>query len=141
MCVDDTDYEASLIGLIELMEQRPSLLQPGQCNPHTKEGVILIPAIFTTAKLYGCDCILSRADLQTGEIDITDARLVEKPWVYFQYHVSPGIRHTGAYRHTINTIADALDYEYVRTIPIVSAHGIKEFLQSFRPWETGMKCD
>ena len=42
-----------------------------------------LPVIFTTAKLWVCDCDISEADLESGKINIDEAKLEEKKWLFY----------------------------------------------------------
>ncbi len=93
-----------------------------------------IPAIFTTAKLHLGEIDVSKVtDLQSGKLTIAEVPLSEVPWVYLQSPVSIGIRAKGAPQSYSSDIALALDREMIRTVPIVSAGAIREFLQTFDP--------
>lgn len=125
-------------GLIDLANKKPDLILSGaQNDPGTK----FIPVIFTTAKIYVCDCDLASANIENGNLDISNQKMSEKNFIYYQYHLSPGIKHSDSVSQTPNQFYDILDYEYVRTIPIVTATGITDFLCSFctdeAKWSTG----
>lgn len=95
-------------------------------NSGTRYGSYL-PVIFTTAKLWVCDCDISEADLQSGKLNIDEAKLEERKWLFYQYAQSPDLKHPfreGLY----GDISDILYADYTRTIPIVNSGGIKEFL-------------
>jgi len=115
-------------GLIDLADKKPELITSGADND---PGAIFIPVIFTTAKLYSCPCDLSSADLETGNLDISDKELTKENFVYYQYHLSPGIKHLAHTEQSSYRFSDVLDREYVRTIPIVTATGMDKFLGSF----------
>lgn len=81
--------------------------------------VSFIPAIFTTAGIWATDI---------------------KPWLWFQYHVSPGLQH-GVERQAPKeedfsrpTLGDLIELEYARTIAIVGSGGIDAFLASQHWW-------
>jgi hypothetical protein len=100
-------------------------------------GISLIPAIFTTAKLFVSDVDLRQTDLARGEVDAI-AELKPEPWLWLQYHVSPGLRHS-VYRYlrekdtpTSLDIGHLLETEYARTIAIVGSDGVDAFLASQR---------
>lgn len=115
-------------GLINLAGKKLDLIWSGAQND---TGSIFIPVIFTTAKLYACLCNLSSANLENGNLDISNEEISEYPFIYYQYHLSPGIKHSANVEQKGDRFSTVLDYEYVRTIPIVSATGIEEFLCSF----------
>ena len=125
-------------GLIQFMGRNGQLLQPGTENLPGSDGKVLIPVIFTTAALHVCNCDLSSAEIKDGRLNISQASLTDEPWVYFQYHLSPGIKHTARRAEDFYTIETALDGEYIRTIPIVSACGIDRFLCEFEPWNSSV---
>jgi hypothetical protein len=122
-------------GLIQFMERNGQLLQPGAENLPGSDGKVLIPVVFTTATLHACDCNLSSANLGDGKLNISQASLIQKPWIYFQYPLSPEIKHTARRAMDVYAIEAALDYEYIRTILVVSAGGIDQFFSEFEPWK------
>lgn len=122
-------------GMAETIKERVCLLpEEAGGGPSQLRGRTLIPVIFTTARLYVCEHDLSTADISTGTCSETGAKLTEVDWLCFQYHLSPGIKHTVTRSNESYQIADLLDNEYVRTIPIVSSRGIDSFLATFKPW-------
>lgn len=96
-------------------------------------AIHFIPVIFTTAKLFTSDINLSESDLLTGNINLEKMDLIEKPFLFYQYHLSPALKHsiepTNAGRDDIGLV---LEFDYARTIFVVSASGIEQFLQ----WST-----
>ncbi len=122
-------------GLIETMQKRTALFRSANPTPQGFYERTLLPVIFTTARLYVSEYNLSTADIHTGKCDISGAAFTETSWLYFQYHLSPGIKHTAKSEGECTTIGGLLDNEYVRTIPIVTAAGVDSFLSKFRPWE------
>jgi len=115
-------------GIINLGGKRFGLVSSGAIND---PGAIFIPVIFTTAKLYSCQSDLSLANLENGNLDILNEDLTEEKFIYYQYHLSPGIKHSVQTEQTGQRFSEILAYEYIRTIPIVTAKGIKDFLCSF----------
>lgn len=111
-----------LNGLVELVSKKLDLIS----QPTT-----FIPVIFTTAKLYACEYNLSLANLEDGKVDLSEHELSEQDWIYYQYHLSPGIKHSAHTDKHTGKFSELLDYEYIRTIPIVTATGIAGFLKSF----------
>ena len=101
------------------------------------ESAILIPVVFTTAKVWGCDVDLGAAtSLETGEIDPSQmGQASEERWVFYQYHQSPGLKHSLSSLASKKELGPILDAEYVRTIPIVNAQSIVPFLQQFAELE------
>jgi hypothetical protein len=88
----------------------------------------LLPVIFTTARIWTSDVDLSSANLTKGQIDMTGKPLTERPWVFFQYHLSPGLKHTSSPSERADALGDLMEHEYVRTVAVVSAAGIEKFL-------------
>ena len=119
-----------LNGLIEFLPTNPQfLLKRPRGRDLVHSGVTLLPVIFTTARLYTCECNLATADLTNGNVDLSNEKMSEQDWIFYQYHVSPGLKHSGMRPQTADSFSSALDYDYVRTIPIVSAKGILNFLK------------
>jgi hypothetical protein len=98
-----------------------------------KKGRVLLPVVFTTAKLFVSQAILSKADLETGNLNPAELHIEERPFLYYQYHLSPGIKHGIASSERHDRLSTALASEYIRTIPIVSACGIETFFKMFDP--------
>jgi len=92
-----------------------------------------IPVIFTTASLWTSDCDLSSTDLASGNVDFASSKLEEKPWVLYQYHLSPGIKHSIDSHQSSKELATILDFNYIRTIPIVNANHVGDFLNWLKP--------
>jgi len=129
--IDDaaTQVCRGLNGLIEYLPTAPHLLKKLDKKNIIYSGVTLLPVIFTTAQLYTCECNLAKADLTNGNIDLSKEKISEQDWIFYQYHVSPGLKHSHARNQTVDSFSQALDYEYIRTIPIVSVKGIRNFLK------------
>ncbi|MCK5612212.1 hypothetical protein KAR91_60635, partial [Candidatus Pacearchaeota archaeon] len=92
-----------------------------------------IPVIFTTARLFASDCNLTTTDLSTGEIDLANSNIEEKHWLLYHYHLTPGIKHSVESRQSSKDLAAILDFNYIRTIPVVNANHIAEFLNFLKP--------
>ena len=105
----------------------------GMMDFAAKQGVIetpvFFPAIFTTAQLWTSDVSLADADLETGKLDVDGSRMKSVPWLLYQYHQSPGIRHALFDLDGMRDLGDYLCHEGARTIAIVSPSGIEEFLK------------
>jgi hypothetical protein len=106
---------------------------------HPTNERVLIPAIFTTADLYTTDIDLSESHSNTGTINPDLLTASQTPFLYYQYHLSPGIKHGAPPANTFQELAHTLAAEYVRTIPIVSASGIEAFLKLFELDNFGRK--
>lgn len=111
-----------LNGMIEFVSENVSTLA-------NSNGAYFLPVIFTTAKLWVSDIDLSSANVEDGNVDIEDANFNEQQWLFYQYHLSPGIKHSSSPINRPTTIGGFMDSEYIRTIAIVSASGIEPFLQ------------
>jgi len=122
-------------GLAEYFRGRPGAF--GRTDVAT-----LVPVIFTTARLWVSKVDLSMSDLMTGNIATNEEQLEQRGYLFYQYPQSPGLRHTLEYlmpskptgvnwRRNFNEV---LYREYVRTIVIVSASGIEEYLSSEGFW-------
>ena len=51
-----------------------------------------------------------------------------KPWIAYQYHQSPSLKHGVVPGTWPNKTGEILDFSYVRTVLVVSALGIDSFL-------------
>lgn len=111
-------------GLLETIARRGGFVPKGGY-------AYILPVIFTTADLWASDADLGTADRLNGNIDLAAAGFSKKDWLLYEYHMSPGLKHTLA--STGNTgsgesFATVLESEYIRTIPVVSSSGIADFL-------------
>ena len=70
---------------------------------------------------------LSSADIQSGKVDLTKMNCEKQSWVVYQYHMSPGLKHSSSPLKLLNSFGEIMDSEYIRTIPIVSPSGIESF--------------
>ena len=93
-------------------------------------GQTLIPVVFTTASLYVSDVDLGLADIQSGEV--SGAKLERVQWVVYQYHVSPGLKHSleASFSNALD-LPEVLTKEYIRSVIIVGASHTKDFLYAF----------
>jgi hypothetical protein len=96
-----------------------------------------IPVIVTTAQLFVADVDLKEGSLETGEIPKGGLKnWHEKEWLFYQYPVSPGIRHTlrptTSHRPIINILTldlgASIEAQFVRTIAIVQGKHFESFL-------------
>lgn len=109
-----------LNGMIEF------LLRNNQMFEIQKRAVFL-PVIFTTAQIWASNVDLSSADIQSGKVDLTKMNCEKQSWVVYQYHMSPGLKHSSSPLKLLNSFGEIMDSEYIRTIPIVSPSGIESF--------------
>ena len=117
-------------GLAELVRSNNNLLGPTGAR-------IFLPVIFTTARLFMCDADLSQTDVLTGNITLASSNFTEVDWVFLQHPVSSSFQHR-IYNPHPETLAEQLETEFLRTIPIVTAKAIAKFLsvmnrESFSP--------
>lgn len=110
-----------LNGYIEMISKNHQMLRGDRCAD-------FMPVIFTTAQLWGSEANLSRANIETGDSDLSGVGFNRLPWLFYQYHLSPGIKHSHSPVERPPEISDLMDTEYVRTIPIVSPSGVESFL-------------
>jgi hypothetical protein len=81
---------------------------------------------------------LATTDVEKGRVDLDAAHVAEKPWLWLQYHVSPGLTHRVDRQVSEDDpmartdLGHLLELEYARTISIVGAGGIDAFLTSQR---------
>jgi hypothetical protein len=88
-----------------------------------------LPVIFTTAQVWTSEVDLSLANIESGDLDLEEVHLEEKDWIFYQYHLSPGIKHPHKPLIPSATLGGVLDSEYIRSIAIVTSSGIESFLR------------
>ena len=89
-----------------------------------REGISL-----TTAQLWVSKADLGIAELATGDLDISNDEFESVPWLWYQYHMSPGLKYTSISQPKGQIkIEEFIESNYIRTIAMVSASGIEEFL-------------
>lgn len=116
-----TQVLRGLNGYVEALSQNKQLLEGTQTH--------LLPVIFTTAQLWISHSDLGLADLVTGDIDLSKDGFESVPWLWYQYHLSPGLKHTSVYKPQDEIkVEEFIEAKYIRTVAIVSASGIEEFL-------------
>lgn len=91
----------------------------------------LMPAIFTTARIWTSSVDLGVADIETGKLPVDDLEMKEVPWLVWQYPMSPALKHNLRGRTRGHEFAEILDPEYMRSIAVVSANGIDQFFSQF----------
>ena len=120
-----TQVLRSVNGLIEYLRSCPKVR-------NTMKHAVFVPVIFTTANLYVTDVDLQSADLLSGNIDVAKS-LTKTDCVVYQYPQSPTFKHSLSVLPQLkkedNVLIDSLYSEYVRSIMVVSASGISDFLQ------------
>jgi len=94
-----------------------------------------LPVIFTTAHLWVSDVDLSASELETGKINFTNTTFVKKPWIIYQYHMTPNLKHLyPGSQQKYDSIGEFMESEYIRSIAIVNPAGIREFLTESSLW-------
>jgi hypothetical protein len=119
-----------LNGFVEMLNRNTQLLDE---HPHA----YLVPVIFTTANLFGSDVDLSDADLETGISDVKKESLKPLGWLCYQYHTSPGIKHSRSLLKKPSVLGNLMQTEYIRTVPIVTPGGIEPFFA----WLSGLRFE
>ena len=95
----------------------------------SSEGVaLLLPVIFTTATLYYSSADPSQATLSSGEIDLRRDKFEARPWVAVQYPQSPTLKPRLPNFAPSSDPGEVLDKEFIRTIAIVNALTLPQFL-------------
>ncbi|MCH8878467.1 MAG: hypothetical protein IID34_01125 [Planctomycetes bacterium] len=90
----------------------------------------LVPVIFTTARLFVTSVDLRDTELTSGNVDVPKDSLSEHPWVYYDALVGPGLK-PSRWEPGGAELVDVIDQEFIRTVPIVTANKIEEFLYDF----------
>ena len=89
--------------------------------------VSLVPVIFTTANLWTSEVDLGGANLTNGNM-AEIMPLTPRSWLWFNYNQSPTLKHSLGTKEPWNSLGDILESEYTRSIAVVNAAGIEEFL-------------
>ena len=92
------------------------------------KSVNFLPVIFTTANLFVSDVDVSSADLKTGNLKVSDEQIKPVDWLYYQYPMSVGLKHSLDSLNESADISSLLMNDYLRTILVVSSTGIENFL-------------
>lgn len=120
-----------LNGLIEFFHSQRKKLPQG-------EKLYFFPVIFTTAKLWVTEADLASASIEKGELESGSVTLKEASWIWYQYNLSPALKHTvptgGEDSRDPFDLSSALEQEFTRSIAIVSVKGVKEFLDHGFPF-------
>jgi len=110
-------------GMIQHIAAHHEVLRPGN-------KITLVPVIFTTANLWTSEVDLGAADLATGRHAPDTAQLTSQSWIWLNYNQSPSLKHSFPIQNLNGR--DVLETEYTRSIAVVNALGIEDFLQ--RSW-------
>jgi hypothetical protein len=109
-------------GLVELFGAHVTLLKQNAM-------AILLPVIFTTATIWCSDIDLATTDLSSGVVDLKSIDAQQKPWIWYRYHQSPGLRHAVRSPVSSNGIGQVTETKFARTIAVVSARAVDSFLR------------
>jgi hypothetical protein len=97
--------------------------------------LVIIPVIFTTARLWLSHVDLSESDLRSGEVDLKNSAFESVPWVCYQYHLSPGIKHSYWAGNAPDDIPSLLDLDFIRSIFVVGPDGMEDFFYRTSFWD------
>ena len=108
-------------GYIEFLKSRRRFVDRFQ--------ICFIPVVFTTARLWISQANLATSDLETGLVDLKSNEFAEAAWLWYQYPISPGLKHSlpqdvGEHQN----LAQHLEEEFIRSVAIVSVAGMEAFL-------------
>lgn len=100
-------------------------------NPRVSEDTpkLLVPVVFTTARLLCSAVDLSTAELTTGRL--ASVEVTERPWISYQHNLSSSLQPALPMdfgQATLSSIAQMLRLRHARSIAIVSVSGIESFL-------------
>jgi hypothetical protein len=111
-----------LNGFVNFIKRKTSII--GHNQPY-----YLFPVIFTTAGLWTSDADLSKADLESGDIDpAVLGALRPCDWLFYEYNQSPTLKHSVPNVESQASVGECLQQDYVRTIAIVSWRNIEQFM-------------
>lgn len=113
-----------LNGFVNLLNKVPIVIADSKAK--------LLPAVFTTARLWASTIDVSLADLQSGQMNLQSAGMTEQDWILYEYRQSPGLKHALDSSQKMSGLDEAMRREYTRTIPIVQPKGILPFLHWLR---------
>jgi hypothetical protein len=112
-----------LNGLIQLFGQRPKDLLP-----EYEYRLPIVPAIFTTANLYVSEVDLKLTSLASGELPSDSVEVKSVPWLWYQYNMSPELKHTHQPGESALDLSHILERLYTRSVAVISPEGIDDFL-------------
>jgi hypothetical protein len=118
--IEDTATQSmrGLNGFVNFIKRAPGVIGPDN-------AFLLLPVIFTTVGLWTSDDDLSKADIESGNLDISKhGSLQSREWLFFEYNQSSTVKHSAEYTEHPATLSDWLQQDSIRTIAIVSAQGI-----------------
>jgi hypothetical protein len=89
---------------------------------------LFVPVVFTTAELWTTEADLGQANLESGHVAETDIAAKQVDWLWFNYNLSPHLRHSIPSSRTPRELTDTLLVEATRSVAIVSPSGLQDFL-------------
>ncbi len=95
-----------------------------------EKKIWFIPVIFTTAKLFVTDTNINTADIKDGKLNIDDLNVESRDWLWYQYNLSPGLKHSIAYEEEVDNLSNLMARDYIRTVALVAPSGVDDFLGS-----------
>jgi len=112
-------------GLVEHWGKRPTTIQAGL-------RIFVLPAVITTAELLVSDFDFKRVNLEDGNLPqeaLEDVHTV--PFLGYDYPISEGIRHRWCTISEQQDLDKNLQFEFLRTVAIISASALRDFVGSF----------
>jgi hypothetical protein len=89
-----------------------------------------IPVVFTTAELWTTEHDISQANVSSGRLDASELAIEPAGWLWFNYNMSPQLRHSARATDRSADLASTLVAEGTRSVAIVSPSGIERFLRT-----------
>jgi hypothetical protein len=89
-----------------------------------------VPAVFTTADLWVSESDLRKTDLASGTFPSAGFSATPADWLWFNYNLSPALRHNVPNSGNPETMIDFLIAESTRSVAIVSMRGMETFLST-----------
>jgi hypothetical protein len=117
-----TQADVGVNGLISVIANDGRLLAE-------RRSIVMLPVIFTTAQLFTTDAPLEQSDLRTGAMP--ESAFVNRPFVWYEHNVSADLLHERPRVRASKaaTLGEMLEYRHTRSMAIVNADGIQEFLK------------
>lgn len=97
---------------------------------NTRQVGYVLPAVFTTARLWASEVDLAASDIHTGKV-VPVGPLRPMPWLWLKQSVSPDLKHSldPADYTPFDSLREYLLRDYLRCVAIVGVDGIEPFLQ------------
>jgi hypothetical protein len=100
-------------------------------GPETTQLIRFIPVVITTAQIFVTNADLGEADLQTGNLPLEAVKVEPSDGIWFTHNRSPVLKPkapSATAFSDFNEFSSALRNEFSRSVAIISAAGIDEFL-------------